>query len=47
MSQKTLTVGDVFKIKEYLEQIKATASDDEKTTINELIEKLEQMEARS
>lgn len=47
MSQKSLTVGDVFKIKEYLEKIKTTAGDEEKKTINELIEKLEQMEARS
>lgn len=47
MSQKSLTVGDVLKIKNYLEQIKSTASDAEKTTIDELIEKLERMEARS
>ena len=47
MSQKSLTVGDVLKIKNYLEQIKTAASDIEKKTIDELIEKLEQMEARS
>lgn len=47
MSQKSLTVGDVMKIKDYLEQIKKTANDDEKVTIDELIEKLKQMEARS
>ena len=46
MSQKSLTVGDVLKIKNYLEQIKDTADDTEKKTIDELIEKLEQMEAR-
>lgn len=47
MSQKSLTVGDVMKIKDYLERIKSTANDDEKATIDELVEKLEQMEARS
>lgn len=47
MGQKSLTVGDVLKIKDYLEQIQATASDVEKAAIDELIEKLEQMEARS
>lgn len=47
MSQKSLTVGDVMQIKEYLEQIKSKASDEEKTKIDELIAKLEQMEARS
>lgn len=47
MSQKSLTVGDVIKIKDYLEQIKNTVNDDEKATIDELVEKLEQMEARS
>lgn len=47
MSQKSLTVGDVMKIKDYLEQIKTAVNDDEKAVINELIEKLEQMEARS
>ena len=47
MSQKSLTVGDVLKIKNYLEQIKSTAGEVEKATIDELIEKLEQMEARS
>lgn len=47
MSQKSLTVGDVLKIKDYLEQIKTTATDEEKITIDELIEKLKQMEARS
>ena len=47
MSQKPLTVGDVIKIKNYLEKEKAAASDAEKAVIDELIEKLEQMEARS
>lgn len=47
MSQKSLTVGDVMKIKDYLERIKNTANDEEKATIDELVEKLEQMEARS
>lgn len=47
MFQKSLTVGDVIKIKDYLEQIKSTASDEEKATIDELVEKLEQMEAKS
>lgn len=44
MSQKSLTVGDVIKIKEYLEQIKNKANDNEKAAIDELGEKLEQME---
>lgn len=47
MSQKSLTVGDVLQIKDYLERIKTTATDEEKANIDELIEKLKQMEARS
>lgn len=47
LPQKSLTVGDVMKIKDYLERIKETANDDEKATIDELVEKLKQMEARS
>lgn len=47
MPKVALTVGDVMKIKDYLERIKSTANDDEKATIDELVEKLEQMEARS
>jgi len=47
MPQKSLTVKDVMKITDYLEHIKETANDDEKAAIDELIEKLGQMEARS
>lgn len=47
MSQKSLTVKDVIKITDYLEKIKETASEDEKSAIDELIEKLGQMEARA
>lgn len=47
MPQKSLTVKDVMKITDYLEHIKETASADEKAAIDELIEKLGQMEARS
>ena len=47
MSQKSLNVGDIMKTIEYLEQIKKTASDAEKTAIDELIEKFKQMETRS
>lgn len=47
MSPKSLTVGNVIKIKDYLEQIKTGTTDEEKAVINELIEKLEQAEARS
>lgn len=47
MSQKSLTVKDIVKIIDYLKHDKETASDDEKVIIDELIEKLGQMEARS
>ena len=47
MSQKSLTVGDILIIKDCLEQAKTTASDAEKAVIDEVIEKLKQMEARS
>lgn len=47
MSQKSLTVGDIMKTQEYLEQIKTTASDTEKAEIDELIEKFKQMEVKS
>lgn len=40
MSQKPLTVGDVFKIIGCLEQIKGTSDKEEAVIIDELIEKL-------
>lgn len=40
MSQKSLTVGDVIDNISYLERIKATADEEEKAKIDELIEKL-------
>lgn len=48
MSQKSLTVGDIKKIEKYLEQMKnSAASDADKAEIDELIEKLDEMEAKS
>lgn len=47
MSQKFLTVGDVMDNINYLERIKATVDESEKARIDELIEKLKGMEARS
>lgn len=47
MSQKSLSVGDVIDNINYLERVKATADDDEKAKIDDLIEKLKGMEARS
>lgn len=48
MSQKSLTVGDIKKIEKYLEQQKnASTSEADKAEIDELIEKLDEMEAKS
>ena len=48
MSQKSLTVGDIKKIEKYLEQQKTIATNDaDKAEIDMLIEKLDEMEAKS
>lgn len=47
MSQKSLTVGDVMDTISYLERIKSTADDAEKTRLDDIIEKLKSMETRS
>ena len=47
MSQKSLTVGDVTDIIHYLERIKTTADDAEKTRIDKLTEKLKAMRTKA
>lgn len=48
MPQKSLTVGNIKKIEKYLEQQKAAATNDaDKAEIDELIEKLDEMEAKA
>ncbi len=47
MSPKSLSVGDIMDTINYLEQIKANVNDVEKARLDDLIEKLKGMEARS